>query len=339
MFVKYYYFSKEEKNMKKVVITLLVVVNLLFGMTAVFAGGGTEAEGEKPLNIVFVTPLVAHPVWDVAREGFEDALAEFGVEGSYVGPLGIDPVDMVNQIELALIAGADGIITMPIAPTAMRPAFKKAAEKGVPVVFVGSVDPESESIAFIGTDEANLGRMGAEGIKEYFSAMGNPPLKAHILQSTMDASFANKARDGYLAAMKDYKGGFEMVVNEPCNSDMVIAMQKYEAAFKAYPEINLVIGVCGEAGPAAAKVVNEMGLRDKMTIIAIDDVAETMDWLKDGSIYGVMAQNFYKMGNYGVELLVDYINEGKKPGNYLNDSGSIFVTKDNIDSYQAALKE
>lgn len=323
--------------MKKIVITLLVVLSLLFGMTAVFAGDGEEEE--KPLNIVFVTPLIAHPVWDVARNGFEDALEEFGVDGSYVGPQGIDPADMVNQIELALIAGADGIITMPIAPTAMRPVFKKCAEKGVPVVFVGSVDPESESIAFIGTDEANLGKMGTEGIKAYYSAMGNPPLKAHILQSTMDASFANKARDGYLEAMKDYKGGFEMVLNEPCNSDMVIAMQKYEAAFKAYPEINLVIGVCGEAGPAAAKVVNEMGLRDEITIIAIDDVAETMDWLKDGAIYGVMAQNFYKMGNYGVELLVDYLRDGKKPDQYLNDSGSIFVTMDNIGEYQEALKE
>jgi ribose transport system substrate-binding protein len=102
---------------------------------------------------------------------------------------------------------------------------------------------------------------------------------------------------------------------------MVIAMQKMEAVFKAYPEINLVIGVAGEVGPAAAKVVSEMGLRDKITII------------------GIMAQNFYKMGNYGVELLVDYLRDGKKPDQYLNDSGSIFVTMDNFDVYQEALKE
>ena len=326
--------------MKKVGFTLMVLFLLLGSMTMVFAGGQKEAAegGEKPLEIVFVTPLIAHPVWDVARAGFEDALAEFGVKGQYVGPQGIDPADMVNQIEIALASGADGIITMPIAPTAMRPAFQKCAEKGVPVIFVGAEDPESESLAFIGTNEANLGKMGAEGIKEYFAARGNPPLKAHILQSTMDASFAIKARDGYLEAMKDYEGGFEMVLNEACNSDMVIAMDKYTAAFRAYPEINLVIGVCGEAGPAAAKVVKEMG-RDDITIIAIDDVAETMDWVKEGTIYGTMAQNFYKMGNYGVELLVDYLRDGKEPDQYSNDSGSIFVTKDNMSTYEAALKE
>lgn len=320
--------------MKKV---LLVVALVALCSGALFAGG--EGDKDDKLNIVFVTPLVAHPVWDVARAGFEAGLAAFGVEGQYVGPQGIDPAEMVNQIELALAAGADGIITMPIAPTAMRPVFAMAAEQGIPVVFVGAEDPQSTSLAFIGTNEANLGAMGAKGIKDHFAKLGNPPLFAYIQQSTMDASFANKARDGYLAAMKDYKGGFKLVLNEPNNSDMVTAMQKMEAAFEAHPEINLVIGVAGEVGPAAAKVVNEMKLRDRITIIAVDDVAETMDWVKEGSIYGTMAQNFYKMGYYGVELLVNYLKEGKKPAKVSNDSGSVFVTMENIGTYTDALKQ
>ena len=127
--------------MQKVMVVLLVALSLLGGVSSLFAAG----QKDDTLNIVFVTPLVAHPVWDVARAGFEDGLAEFGAEGQYVGPLGIDPAEMVNQIELALAAGADGIISMPIAPTAMRPVWKMAEDAGVPVVFVGSVDPESTS--------------------------------------------------------------------------------------------------------------------------------------------------------------------------------------------------
>jgi ABC-type sugar transport system substrate-binding protein len=322
--------------MKKTVLVLFVLVLLVANGMNLFAGGAKES-GDEKLNIVFVTPLVAHPVWDVARDGFEDGLAAFGAEGQYVGPQGIDPAEMVNQIEIAMINGADGIITMPIAPTAMRPIFKKAAEKGVPIVFVGAEDPESTSLAFIGTNEANMGAMGAEGIKAKFAAEGNPPLRAMVLMSTFDASFAIKSRDGYIEAMKDYPD-FEVVLVEACNSDMVIAMDKFSSAFQAYPEINLVIGVCGEAGPAAAKVVKEMG-RDDITIIAVDDVAETMDLVKDGTIYGTMAQNFYKMGHLGVELLVDFITEGKKPAAVSNDSGSIFVTKGNMSTYSEMLKQ
>ena len=295
--------------------------------------GGSAFAAPKKLNLVFVTPLIAHPVWDVARAGFEAAAKELGFNGQYVGPQGIDPAEMVNQIELAIASKVDGIITMPIAPTAMRPVIKKAAQAKIPVVFVGAEDPESTALAFIGTNEAELGKQGGNAIKSRF---GSKPLRAIVLQSTMDASFAIKARDGYLAALKDYPD-FKMVTNESCNSDMQIAMQKFEASFKAYPEINLVIGVCGEAGPAAAKVIKENKLQNKITVVAIDDVAETMALVKDGSIWGTEAQNFYKMGNLGAKILVDFITKGKKPASFKNDSGSIFVTKDNMETYKASL--
>ena len=86
-----------------------------------------------------------------------------------------------------------------------------------------------------------------------------------------------------------------------------------------------------------------MELRERITIIAIDDIEETMDWLKEGSIYGVMAQNFYKMAYLSSEILVDYIRDGKEPegsgrvDNYGFDSGAMFVTMDNIDTYKAIL--
>jgi ABC-type sugar transport system substrate-binding protein len=308
------------------ILTAIVALSLVVG--------GTAFAASKKLNLVFVTPLIAHPVWDVARDGFETAAKDLGFNAQYVGPQGIDPAEMVNQIELAIAQKVDGIITMPIAPTAMRPVFKKAAAAKIPVVFVGAEDDQSTSLAFIGTNEAELGAQGAKAIKARFK---DKPLNAIVLQSTMDASFAIKARDGYLAAMKDYPGKFKMVLNEACNSDMQIAMQKFEAAFKAYPEINLVIGVCGEAGPAAAKVIKENKLEKKIVVVAIDDVAETMSLVKEGAIWGTMAQNFYKMGYLGSQILVDYVTKGKKPASYKNDSGSIFVTKDNMDSYKATL--
>lgn len=312
--------------MKKVFMVLLAIVVL-----GTVVGGNAFAQ--KKLNLVFVTPLIAHPVWDVARAGFEAAAKELNFNGQYVGPQGIDPADMVNQIELAIASKVDGIITMPISPTAMRPVLKKAALAKIPVVFVGAEDPESTALAFIGTNEAELGKQGGDAIKKQF---GKTPIRAIVLQSTMDASFAIKARDGYLAALKDYPD-FKMVLNESCNSDMQIAMQKFEAAFKAYPEINLVIGVCGEAGPAAAKVIKENKLEGKITVVAIDDVEETMSLVKSGAIWGTEAQNFYKMGNLGARILVDFITKGKKPASFNNDSGSIFVTKNNMDSYKATL--
>lgn len=309
--------------------------------TLLWASAASVAAAQDRPEFVFVTPLVAHPVWDAARAGFEDAAASLGFDSQYVGPQGIDPAEMVNQIEIAIAQRVDGIISMPIAPEAMRPAFRRAAEAGIPVVFVGSVDAESPSLASVGTDEENLGRIGAEAIIKHFTDMGSPPIRAVIMQSTMDASFAVRTRDSYLKHMAAYPD-FQMVINEANNSDMLTAIQKYEAIFATYPEINLVIGINGEAGPAAAKVVTEQGLQDRVTIVGIDDVAETLDAIRDGVIWGTVAQSFYKMGSLSATILYDHVVNGKAPeaaagDGYGFDSGAIFVTRENLDTYKAEM--
>lgn len=327
--------------MPKLNLSKVITAAVVSSISMVF--GANIAAADDPLEFVFVTPLVAHPVWDVARDGFEDAAEAFGFSGQYVGPQGIDPAEMVNQIEIAIAQGVDGIISMPIAPEAMRPVFKKAAEANIPVVFVGSIDAESPSLASVGTDEVNLGRIGAEAIIAHFESLGSPPIRAVVMQSTMDASFAVKTRDSYLEHLAAYPD-FKMVINEWNNSDMMTAIQKYEAIFATYPEINLVISANGEAGPAAAKVVIEQRLQDKITIVAIDDVAETLDYIADGVIWGTVAQNFYKMGYLTAEILNDYVVDGISPDTgsstgYDFDSGAIFVTQDNLENYMAELTQ
>jgi ribose transport system substrate-binding protein len=320
-------------KMKKMVILAGI---LILTASMIFAGGGSQKakSGDGKFNITFVTPLVAHPVWDVAREGFEAAAAEFGFNASYVGPQGIDPAEMVNQIEIALASGADAIITMPIAPEAMRPVFKKCADQGVPVVFAGAEDDVSTSLAVVGTNEEELGRLGA---KELIAKFAGKPIRAHIMMSTLDASFAIKARDGYLKALESYPD-FKLVLFEPANSDMMIAMERYQNALAAYPEINCLIGVCGEAGPAAAKVVNELGRKD-IVIMSIDDTQEALDYVKSGVIFGTMAQNFYKIGYEPAKILYEYLKNGSKPASFKNDSGCIFVNEANVNTYMSSLKK
>lgn len=320
------------KGSKKIV-SMMMVVSLCAGSLA----GSVSAEGktDEPLEITFVTPLIAHPVWDVAREGFEQAASDFGFTSNYVGPQGIDPAEMSNQIDIALTQRVDGIITMPISPEAMRPAFSRCDEKETPYVFAGAEDSDSNAVAFVGTNEAEL---GAQGAKEIIKKFDGEPIKAMIMMSTLDASFAMKARDGYLAVLEE-EDNFECVLVDFCNSDMQTAMDKYQAAFKAYPEINLVIGVCAEAGPAAVKTIKEMGLQDKISVMGIDDTEETLDMIRNNEMWGTMAQNFYTIGYKSAEIMYQYLAEGKEPEQFNNDSGSMFVSLDNIDTYVDALRQ
>lgn len=315
--------------MKKRILALIIVMIII---TSGFSfAGGQKDQGDDPLRITFVTPLIAHPVWDNSRRGFEAAAEELGFEAQYVGPQGIDAIAMIDQIETAIIEGVDGIITFALDPIAFQPVLKKAEEAGVTIVLVFSEVEGINNIAKIGTSERLLGNKGARYIIE--NMKGIEP-KVIYMGSGPTQQFPEKVRAGYEEILKDVPG-YELIAMEYCQSDMVIAMEKFEALFKTYPEVNLVIGLAGEVGPAAGKVAKEFGIVDDIFIMAIDGTAETLDLVREGTVEATMEQNFYGVGYIAARVIYDFVTTGKKPAVYDIDSGSFAVDATNVDELDA----
>jgi ABC-type sugar transport system substrate-binding protein len=319
---------------KKILIVGLCLLALLPALT-VFAQG----KKAKDVKITFVTPLLAHPVWDNSRLGFEAAAKELGFKGAYIGPQNLDTQAMLDAVETSMIEGVDGIITFALDPQAFKPVLKKAEAKGVTIVLVFSEVEGVNNIAKVGTSERALGNRGAQSV---LKMLGSTPPKVIYMGSGVNQQFPHKVKAGYEEVLQKAKG-YQMLAMEYCESDMVIAMEKFEALFRTYPDVNTVIGVCGEAGPAAAKVAKEFKITDKLTIMAIDAVPETVDLIRDGSIEGTMEQNFYGVGYISAKIIFDFVTKGKKPKTYDIDSGSFPVTKANVatfkDEYPRVMKE
>jgi ABC-type sugar transport system substrate-binding protein len=318
--------------MKKI-ITLISVIMLITGLALPLFAGGARSGGtgtEKKKHFVFVTPLIAHPVWLVAKEGFEAAAKDYNFRGDWVGPSVIDADEMIKQIEVAIAEKADGVITQGINPEAMVPVLKKADAEGVPVVVVNSDIPDAPRLAYLGTEPMNLGTLGAEAIVKKLN--GKPP-KVAFMVSVLDYKIGQDIVAGYRSVFSRQSGYEEKTIVES-KADMLTGVSKWQDVFNTYPDINVAVCVSGEAGASCAKVVTEMGLKDRIIIMAIDDIDETMDRIREGVIYGTMTQNFFRKGYQASQWLLDYIDSGKKPANLLNDSGTMLVTKDNIDTYK-----
>ena len=91
----------------------------------------------------------------------------------------------------------------------------------------------------------------------------------------------------------------------------------------------------------AATAVREAGLKG-ITIVGRDRDAATLELIEDGEVAASFAQNSYVEGYIAVQWLHDYINGNLKvTSNYLEaginplpdtvDSGSIIITKDNVE--------
>jgi len=317
--------------MKRLFGALLVLVMVL---SPVVAGGTKDktAGDSKKMYFVYVSPLLAHPVWLMAKDGFEKACTELGVKGDWVGPQGISPEEMAKLVETAVAMKADAIITQGLVPAA---PVQAAIDAGVSVLVVDSPIELTGELAYFGKDV----NVQAKAIYDNIVAsMGKKAaIKASVQVAALNYKIAVDQIEALKKAFSGYAGSFEIVNITESKSDRMKATTEWENTFKSYPEINVSINFAAEAGPAAAAVVQEMGIKNRVRIYGVDDIDETLDLIRAGKIDGTIATSFFNYGYQAAYWLYQNKTQGKKPQSIYNDAGTILINKDNIDTYKKLL--
>jgi ribose transport system substrate-binding protein len=313
--------------MKKCFHVLVILVLL---STALFAQGSKEATAkDDQLHFVYVSPLLAHPVWLMAKDGFELACEELEIRGDWVGPQGISPEEMAKLVETSTAQKVDAIITQGLVPAA---PVQAAIDSGIPVLIVDSPIDLDGQLAYFGKDVDVQAKAVYDDVVK---ALGNnADLKASIQVAALNYKIATDQIDAFKKVFSNYGGSFEIVNITESKSDRMRATTEWENTFKAYPEINISINLAAEAAPAASAVARDFGIKDKVRIYGVDDIDETLDLIRSGGIDGTVATSFFNYGYQATYWLYQHITEGKVPANIINDAGTILITKDNIDEYK-----
>ena len=310
-------------------LALVLTLALMLSATAAFA----EAKAPQDLHFVFVSPLLAHPVWLIAKEGFDQAVAELGIKGDWVGPQGIAPEEMAKLIETAVAQKADAIITQGLVPAAPVIA---AIDAGLPVLVVDSDIPDANRLAFFGKDVTVQAECFLAAINEKLGE--DTPLKISIQVAALNYQVAHDQIDAIKTVFAKHPGGFDVVNITESKSDKMKSTTEWQNTFNTYPEINVAISLCAEGGPACANVAAEMNLRDKIAVYGVDDIEETLDLIRNGGMDGTVATSFFNYGYQAAYWLYQNITEGKVPEKVINDAGTIIITQANVDTYSDALR-
>ena len=275
----------------------LTTATLAMGMTLSLAGLAM-AEEEKPY-VIWVNPLVGSPVFTSADEGITAASEEFGFDLKIIGPSVLDDTQMYQALQSALVEKPDLIVTTPYNYTALAPLYVQAQEEGIPIIDISSDSgEESGRISFIGTDNTAYGQLAADYINEEKGG------EAHVMtmMANLDTSNQLEQRLAFEEKCAEEYPGIETVLVDEDNGDSTQALQKFEDALKAHPEIDTIFSLESIGGVAAANAVEELGLEGKVTILAIDDNADTIQYVKDGKIWATMAQNFSATDSWTIAL-------------------------------------
>ncbi|GMQ57008.1 sugar-binding protein [Vallitalea sediminicola] len=323
------------KRFLALILSLTMIVAMVSGCTKKSETTSKEEDkNDNELFFVYVSPLLAHPIWLIAKEGFDVAVEELGIRGDWVGPQNISPEEMAKLIETAIAQKADAIITQGLVPTG---PLKLAEEAGIPVLIVDSDVPDAEKLAYFGKDEIRQAELLLEAAEEKYGK--DTKLNIGVMVAALNYKIAQDQISAIEKVFEKHPGGYSIVNRAESKSDKMKATTEWQNTFKAYPEINVAINLAAEAGPACAKVVQEMELSDKVAVFGVDDVEETLDLVKSGEIDGTIVTSFYNYGYQATYWLYQHVTEGKTPENTHNDAGTIIVTKENVDTYGDALRE
>jgi ribose transport system substrate-binding protein len=311
--------------MRKKLIAALLLTALVIA-PAVFAGG--QQEGSDLPTFVMVPKLV-HPFYEPCIEGFKDAGEKYGVNIEVESPPKFDISLQVKVIEDLIARGVDGIAISAVDNKGLVAVVKEAVDAGITVICFDADAPATARDCYIGTVNEAAGYTAGEYMFKELGGKGD----VAILQGGL-APNLNARQKGFREAAS--KTNVDIVAFEDFQADLAMGVNKTEALLEAYPDLDAIFGVSAYGPVAPATVVKEQGRAGDILIGGFDDLPETITGIKDGSINFCLVQKAYKMGWLSVEQLID-LRAGKSVPP-VTDTGVIIVTKDNVDSYMAAVK-
>ena len=335
--------------MKKYLSILLVLVLCLSVFFAGCAGNNSEdalsnndssvevnnaTEPAEKRLAYFICIKSGGVAWSKTQRGFEDICEELGWEGHFVAPQQpADFVEMAQLLDMAINEGADFIGGIWGSEEMFGDALNRAREQGAIVCNIqASIGDEGEYVDFeMGTDHYNMGVMQGELLKK----LADPEKEYNVLYLVGSASeVLNLRYSGFLTTLEDcanikhYGMEFE-------NENAVTAADVISNTLKANPDINCII--CNDSTGAtmgSASYIEENGLADDILVIGMDDSADILNYLKNGTLDATIATGNYAMGYDSVRIANEMLTNGYQPS-MKNDTGTIAIYPEEVDAYAA----
>lgn len=289
------------------------------------------ASPSRPLTFVMV-PKGVHPYFEPVYRGFEEAAKKYGILSEVDAPPRFDVALQVKVIEDLIARGVSGIAISANDDQGLVAVIHEAAQAGIKVITVDAPAPSSEALTYIGTDNESAGYAAGTRMA---AAMGGRGSIA-ILQGGMAATNLNLRTRGFTRALVQHAPGITVVAVVDEGGDFAMSVNRSEEILTRYPTLSAIFSVSAEGAPAAAAVLKRQARAGKVLVAGFDDLGDTLQGIREGSIVFCVVQNTYRMGWLSVERLMDAVKGRAVPR--VIDTGVVLVDRRNIDTYQRSME-
>ena len=207
------------------------------------------------------------------------------------------------------------------------------AEAASPSGSIASCPAGDENLAdfCLSTDTEEAAYQAADAAIEAIGGEGN---LVHMTGNNVDSNTQRRIA-GVERAVEETGGKVTLLQNiTDVDTDLATAQKAASDLLAANgAEIDAIVTTAYNPAVASAEAIAESGL--PIQLVAIDDDEIILEGIRDGSVYGTVAQNpsgQAYVGSWVLAQLASGACEVADPG-VIVDSGSFVVTKDNVDTY------
>ncbi|MFC9694910.1 substrate-binding domain-containing protein [Kribbella sp. NPDC056951] len=306
------------------VVLLSVALMATAACTQTKSGSGGGGESTGPVKIGLVTKTDTNPYFVKLRESAKAHAEKSGAQLIAVaGKFDGDNEGQVAAIENLVQQGVKGILITPSNSTGILGALKQAKEKGVLVIALDTeTDPKDAVDATYATNNVTAGELEGKYVK---AALGSTAPRLLMMDGTPGGTVDEQRHRGFLQGMGLKDGDPAIIGVAPTNGDQNKAQAAMENLLQRDATVNSVYTINEPAARGAVAALTAKNLAGKVAVGSIDGGCQGVADVKAGKYLATVMQFPKKMAEQGVDAVVAFAKDGKKPTGF-QDTGAQLIT-------------
>lgn len=312
---------------------LVWAVALVLGLLVSCASPPKPPKAVK--TVAFITNSTSD-FWKVAHKGCQKADAELADVTVAFKTTNTGSVEEQNGlIRQALDRDdADAIAISPVDPGSQKKVINDAAKRAF-VMTQDSDAPDTDRALYLGADNRAAGRQAGELIKQALPQGG----KIMVFVGKREVQNAQERFEG----LKESLQGSKVVIIDLMTDDANPSNARDNAyqALKKNPDIAGMVGLWSYNGPAIVQALRPEAKLGTVKIVCFDDERETLAAIKEGVIFGTVAQQPFDYGYQAVKTAAQILRGDRSaiPGNKMIFVPTVVVQRNNVDDYVKKLDQ
>ena len=312
---------------------LTCLVALIFVTAASCASPPRAPKAVK--TVAFITNATSD-FWKIANKGCEKADTELADVRVVFKSTNTSAANEQNGLirDALDMDDADAIAISVIDPASQKQLINEAAKRTL-VITQDSDAPDTDRALYMGADNHAAGRQAGELIKKALPQGG----KIMVFVGKRDVQNARERFDGLKESLQGSK--LEIIDLLTDDADPGRARQNAYETLKKYPDIAGMVGLWSYNGPAILQALRPEGKVGQIKIVCFDDERATLAAIKEGAIFGTVAQQPFEYGYQAVQMAARILKGDRSaiPASKTILIPTVVIQKNNVDEYTKKLNQ